>query len=243
MEIKHQLDSAGNWGICWTAFQVLVFQLEWKGAFLGAILLLRPVISFWSLNDTEIGYPGLMLVSPPSAGGQAPVHAVFAAGDPRFSQASKGLGRYVGNYVDAIQAFFRNQHLGSHLEKWLWVISLFSKPCIRPHPVCRMSARPSVSWHSMLCFNFYGIAVMCQPRGTLQSCNSSPTWADVGAACSETFPEVDILWSCQAIPSSSTNLSKVFLPPDLNHILVITGNQYILPWKTSRAHGSVTFLY
>lgn len=57
-----------------------------------------------------------MLVRPPSAGGQAPVHAAFAARAPEFYQASKGLGRCVRNYTDAGQAFFRDQQLGSYLQ-------------------------------------------------------------------------------------------------------------------------------
>ena len=55
-----------------------------------------------------------MLVRPPSAGGQAPVHAALAARAPEFYQASKGLGRYVRNYTDTGLAYLKDQQLGSY---------------------------------------------------------------------------------------------------------------------------------
>lgn len=65
-----------------------------------------------------------MLVRPPSAGGQALVHTVVTTGAPKFYQNSKGLVRYVGNYTDVLQAFFKKQHLGSYSQRLLWVLSL-----------------------------------------------------------------------------------------------------------------------
>lgn len=183
-----------------------------------------------------------MLVRPPSAGGQAPVHNVFAAGAPKFYQTSKGLGRYVENYTDVLQARFRNQHLGSYSQRLLGVL-----------PLCFLSTASDITlppgflqapvYPDVQCFVLNVIAyIMCQMRGTLQSPSSSPSWADVCAAYSDHFPKKDTLWSCQEIPFSSTSPKK-----NSHHliwtILVITETHDILPWKTCKAPGSVTFLY
>lgn len=119
-----------------------------------------------------------MLVTPPSAGGQPPVHTAFVAGAPISYPAGRGLGICTVIYTNAAQAFFRG----------------------------------------------------CQQR-----C----------AACSETFPKVDTFWSCQAIPPSSTNSPKLYLPPSpcpnwhpQHFALISTGTFLCWPGRVNSANST-----
>lgn len=150
--------NVGNWEVHWIPPQNQVFQLLWKGAFLEDILILHPVISFWSWNAIEIVLPWPYAGETSICWWPGTSAQCVCSRSPQILPNQEGLGQICRELHWCTTGFLQKPTSGELFTEIAGGSpSLISKHCIRHHPPSRISAGPSVSWCSVLCFKCYGI--------------------------------------------------------------------------------------